>query len=163
MKKTAANLAALKLLGITARTNNALEMNPESAKIGITMHKYFSQAMPDKIPNRKAPGTTFCVYTNYESDVNGDYTYFIGEEVTSFDSVDAQLETLIIPAQDYAKFTNEPAPMPAACINMWQNIWQMSASDLGGQRAYVADFEVYDARSIDQQNTVLDIYIGVKK
>ncbi len=38
----------------------------------------------------------------------------------------------------------------------------MDYASLGGVRAYIADFEVYDHRSIDPQNTVLDIYIGVK-
>jgi len=45
---------------------------------------------------------------------------------------------------------------------MWQKIWKMHHQELGGSRAYVADFEVYDDRSSDLQNTILDIYIGVK-
>lgn len=48
-------------------------------------------------------------------------------------------------------------------IDMWQNIWKMNASDLGGERAYIADFEVYDERSSDHNNVTLDIYIGIKK
>ena len=53
--------------------------------------------------------------------------------------------------------------MPTVCIDMWQNIWKMNASDLGGERAYIADFEVYDERSVDHNNVTLDIYIGIKK
>ena len=64
--------------------------------------------------------------------------------------------------QQYAKFTNLPGPMPSVCIDMWQNIWKMKASELGGERAYIADFEVYDERSVDHNNVVLDIYIGIK-
>ena len=107
--------------------------------------------------------SSFCIYTNYESDFNGEYTYFIGEEVTSIEKIGDGFETLSIPVQNYAKFTNQPAPMPAACIDMWQNIWKMSASDLGGERAYIADFEVYDERSHDHNNVTLDIYIGIRK
>lgn len=95
--------------------------------------------------------------------MNGDYTYFIGEEVTSFESIDQEIEILTIPAQNYAKFTNQPGQMPTVCIEMWQNIWKMNASDLGGERAYIADFEVYDERSSDHDNVTLDIYIGIKK
>ena len=83
--------------------------------------------------------------------------------MTSFGLVDKEFETLTIQVQDYMKFTNQPGPMSAVCIDMWQNIWKMSASDLGGERAYIADFEVYDERSLDHNNVVLDIYIGIRK
>lgn len=33
---------------------------------------------------------------------------------------------------------------------------------LGGERSYIADFEVYDERASDHLNVVLDIYIGIK-
>ncbi len=137
-------------------------MTPGSAKIGPTLQKYFGEAFPQKIKHRKNPGTTLCIDTNYESDFTENHTYFIGEEVTSFDNVDKGLETLIIPAQNYVKFRNEPGPRPAVCIDMWKNIWTMSATDLGGERAYLADFEVYDERSHDQNNVTLDIYIGIR-
>lgn len=162
MNKTIITLPEVKLVGITARTSNALEMNPETSKIGATMQKFFASGMQAQIFGRKNPGTTFCVYTNYESDVNGDYTYFIGEEVTSFENIDKEFETLTIPAQNYAKFTNQPGPMPTVCIDMWQAIWKMNAVDLGGVRAYIADFEVYDHRSQNPEQAVLDIYIGIE-
>jgi predicted transcriptional regulator YdeE len=165
MQKTMTTLTELKLVGITTRTNNAqiFERDPQANKIAATVQKYFHNGLAEKIHARQNPGTTFCVYTNYESDMNGDYTYFIGEEVSSFDGVAKEFETLIIPVQNYAKFTNQPGPMPTVCIDMWQNIWKMNASDLGGERAYVADFEVYDSRSSDHNNVILDIYIGIKK
>ncbi|WP_371220380.1 GyrI-like domain-containing protein [Orientia tsutsugamushi] len=165
MQKTTTTLTELKLVGITTRTNNAqiFERDPSTNKIAATVQKYFHNGLAEKIKDRKNHGTTFCVYTNYESDVNCDYTYFIGEEVASFEEIDKEFETLTIPAQHYAKLTNQSGPMPTVCIDMWQNIWKMNASDLGGERAYIADFEVYDERSIDHTNVTLDIYIGIKK
>ena len=165
MQKTTTLLAEIKLVGITARTNNThiFEGDPSTNIIAATVQKYFYNGLAERINGRKNPGTTFCAYTNYESDVNGDYTYFVGEEVTSFDEVDKEFEMLTIPIQNYAKFTNKPGPMPAVCIDMWQNIWKMSALDLGGKRAYIADFEVYDQRSTDYNNVILDIYIGISK
>lgn len=161
MQKTNAQLPEIKLVGITARTNNASEMNPAEAKIGLTSQKYFASSVSSQIQDRVNPGKTFCVYTNYESDVNGAYTYFIGEEVSSFDEVVEGLEKLTIPAHNYTKFTSEPGPMPFVCIGMWQSIWQMSDSDLGGKRSYISDFEVYDERALNPMSTVLDIYIGI--
>lgn len=164
MQKVMTARSEIKLVGITTRTNNAhlFESDPATNKVAATVKKYFHGGLAEKIDARLNPGTTFCVYTNYESDVNGDYTYFIGEEVSSFDGVDQGFETLTIPGQNYAKFTNQPGPMPAVCIDMWQSIWQMSDAELGGERAYTADFEVYDQRSVDHNNVTLDIYMSVK-
>lgn len=163
MQKTITELPEIKLLGISCRTNNTLEMNISTAKIAPTIQKYFQQASGKKIPNRKNPGTTYCVYTDYESDFTGDYTHFIGEEVNFVDhSLIKQFSAITIPAQSYAKFTSKPGIMPGVCIDMWQNIWKMESEELGGKRAYLADFEVYDKRTFDPSKTVLDIYLGVK-
>jgi len=163
MKKTITELPEIHLLGITCRTNNAVEMSISTAKIAPTIQKYFQQALGEQIPNRKNPGTTYCVYTDYESDFTGDYTYFIGEEVNFVDrSLIKQFSAITIPAQTYTKFTSKTGIMPGVCIDMWQNIWKMESEELGGKRAYLADFEVYDKRALDPSKTVLDIYLGVK-
>lgn len=162
MQKQIIQLPEIRLIGITTRTNNASEMKPETGKIPSMIQRYFHGGLSEKIMNRKNPDTTFCVYTNYASDVTGDYTYFIGEEVMSLEEVPEGFETLTIPPQSYAKLTNQPGLMPSVCIGMWQNIWAMNTSDLGGERSYIADFEVYDQRSTDPKNTVLDIYIGLR-
>lgn len=161
MNKTIQQLLAIKLVGITARTSNVQEMNPNTAKISITMQKFFSSGMQAQIFARKNPHKVFAVYTNYESDEHGQYTYFLGEEVDDFKNIQQGFETLIIPAGAYVKFTSNPGKMPAICINMWQDIWKMKAADLG--RAYIADFEVYDERAQNPQHAVVDIYIGICK
>ena len=155
------NKTEMKLVGLTARTNNKNEMNPEMAKIGNLLGQFFSQGISAKIPGRKNPGVTLCVYTEYDSDEYGDYTYFIGEEVETFEGVPAELIQLTIPASAYQKFTTPAGQMPAVVIIAWQQIWQMTADDFGGKRAYRADFEVYDARAADPMNTTVDIYIGI--
>ena len=154
----------MKLIGITERTNNANEINPETGKLLPTIRKYFGNSMMEKINNRHNPGTTYCVYTNYESDFTGDYTYFIGEEVTSLDDIPVGFETLTIPEQKYIKFTNGPGPMPKVCIDIWQKVWADEvALTLEGTRGYIADFEVYDERSQhDHSNVTLDVYVGIK-
>ena len=162
MKKVQTELPEIKLIGITARTNNANEINPSLAKITPTVQKYFQGGLPAKIPHRAKPETTFCVYTDYESDITGDYTYFIGEEVSSFETIPEGFQTLSIPAQIYAKFTPKPGPMPDVVIGAWQKIWQMTPEDFGSQRRFSADFELYDERASDHQNAKLDVYIGIK-
>lgn len=163
MNKTITTLPAIKLVGITARTSNTQEMNPETSKIGTTMQKFFGNGMQSQIFGRKNPGTVFAVYTNYESDEHGEYTYFLGEEVNDFENIQQGFEALTIPTQTYVKFTSDPGKMPAVCIDMWKNIWKMKAADLGGERTYIADFEVYDERSQNPEKAVLDICVGIRK
>ncbi len=162
MQKTTTQLPEIKLIGKTVRTSNKAEENFETGKLFPCVRDYFHQDVASSIANRKKPGTTYCVYADYESDHNGEYTYLIGEEVSSFDSIPDGLEKYIIQPQTYTKFTNGPAPMPQAVKEPWHKIWAMSNDELGGERRYHADFEIYDERAADHENIVLDIYIGVK-
>lgn len=162
MKKLTTTLPELKLLGLTCCTNNKLEMDPTTAKIPLTLQNYFGTMCPDRIPYRKHPGVTYCVYTEYETDFTGDYTYFVGEEVPSLEAIPNGLVPLLLPAQKYVKFTTESGTMPSVCIEAWQKIWAMSPEELGGTRNYVADFEFYDERASNPKSTVLDIYVGIR-
>ena len=171
MKKELTSKQEIKLVGLTARTNNSSEMNPLTAKIGAVASSYWSQNVARQIANRKNPGVTLSVYTDYEGDEHGDYTYFIGEEVNSFfigeevnsfDDTPSGLQELIIPAAKYQKFTTPEGAMPQVVISAWQEIWKMSPDDFGGKRAYRADFELYDQRASDPAYTSLDIYIGIE-
>ena len=162
MKKELLHRNEIKLVGLTTRTNNHNEMNPETGKIGGMVGEFFGNQWASKITNRKNPDVTLSVYTEYASDEHGDYTYFIGEEVSDFDHVPKDMKTLIIPASRYQKFTTPSGKMPDVVIQAWQKIWAMTSEDFGGKRAYQADFEVYDQRAQDPKNTVVDIYIGLK-
>ncbi len=153
----------IKLVGISVRTSNEQEMDKMQGNIFPCVKRYFHEALFEKIPNRKKPGTTFCTYTDYETDHTGAYTYFIGEEVSSFDHpLPEGFEKLVIPSQRYEKFTTNPAPMPDVIVNAWKEIWNMSSKDLGGNRCYKTDFEIYDERAADHQNIVLDVYVGIE-
>lgn len=161
MQQSHIHLPAKKLMGIQVRTNNQTEIDPMTGKIFPIVRQFFHEQLFEKIPHRTKPGTTFCCYTDYESDHNGDYTYFIGEEVDSLHDIPAGFETLIIPEQSYAKFTTAPAPMPDVVRNAWFSIWKMTDADLGGKRRYATDFEIYDERASDHQNIVMDLFIGI--
>ncbi len=169
MQKTILSAAKKTLVGICIRTNNVNEIDftkPE-AKIFPCVRRYFHEQIGATIPNRSNPGTTLCAYTEYESDHTGDYTYFIGEEVTSInqEALPAGLSILEIPAQSYVKFTTQPGDLPGVLRNAWFNIWNMKDSDLGGKRSYKVDYEVYDERSAtpDHHGIVLDILIGIEQ
>ena len=156
MKKEIINQNKILLVGMQVRTNNAQEYKKLDGKIFPLVQRYFHEGLSEKIPCRKNPGTTFCAYTDYETDYTGDYTYFIGEEVTEFDDpLPEGFDILTVPAQAYAKFTTKPAPMPEVLTDAWQKIWNMLPEELGGTRRYHTDFEIYDERAADHQNIVM--------
>jgi predicted transcriptional regulator YdeE len=139
-------------------------MNPETSQIGKLFGLYFGQQMANQFKDRVSPGVTYSVYTEYESDEHGEYTYFLGEAVTSLKRQDqSTFDSLLVPPSTYQKFTTPPGKIPDIVIASWQDIWKMKEADLDGKRAYTADFEVYDERAHDPQNAVVDIYIGLKK
>lgn len=162
MEKEFITMPEIKLVGICVRTSNEKELDKMKGNIFPCVRDYFHQGLAEKILNRKKPGTTFCAYTDYEKDHTGEYTYFIGEEVSLFNSeLPEGFQKLIIPKQHYAKFTTGPAPMPDVIANAWKEIWEISPKQLGGDRSYKTDFEIYDERAADHQNIVLDLYVGI--
>lgn len=134
IKNELMNKPAIKLVGLMTRTNNKNEMNAQTAKIGELAGQFWQQNIANKIPNRKHPGVTLSVYTEYDSNEHGDYTYFIGEEVSSFDTIPADLQPLTIKAANYQKFTTPVGKIPEVVMTAWQKIWTMSADDFGGER-----------------------------
>jgi predicted transcriptional regulator YdeE len=163
MDKTTVNLNSFMLIGISTRTNNKKEMNQDTSKIGAMMKSYWSYQIANDFKYRVNPGVTYAVYTDYESDEHGDYTYFIGEEVSTLENQDMTTFTsLIVPESRYQRFTTAAGAMSEVIIRAWQGIWQMTLSMLEGKRKYKADFERYDQRAIDPNNAIVDIYIGIE-
>lgn len=150
------------LIGIDCYTSNALEKDPLNGSIFPCIRRYFHEKLFEKILNRKNPGVTYCVYTEYEKDHTGMYTYFIGEKVNSIEDLPEGFKSLHIPSQRYAKFTAGPGSMPDVVAKPWQAIWVMTPEEIGGDRSYIADFEIYDERASDHNNIILDIYVGLK-
>lgn len=160
MEKSSLTLGDKKLVGISVRTSLQNEINPVTAKITPTVGRYMMENIATSLKGRKNPGTTFCCYYDYEDEYKAGYTFFIGEEVENFGDTKG-LSTLLIPAGNYTKFTTENGPMPLIIISAWQKIWLMGEESIGGKRRYAVDFEIYDARAKDPQNTIVDIYLGL--
>lgn len=161
MKRELVSKPEIKLMGLSVRTNNQNEMNPLTSKIKGLVEKYYRENVADQIPQRKHPGVTLLAYTNYDSDEFGNYTCYIGEETLTLETVPEGLQTLTIPKSHYQKFTTPAGIMPEVVISAWQKIWQMTAAELGGKRAFSVDFEVYDQRAKDANNAIIDIFINI--
>ncbi len=150
-----------KLVGLKIRTSFQLETSPETSQIHLLVGRYFAEQIAQQIPNRLQPNVTFSTYSDYELDYRGEYTYFIGEAVTSYDGLPKDLETLTIPSAIYAKFTTQPDWTYDLIYKTWQQIWNTSTQELGGERLYQVDFEVYDGSIADPQHVPVSIYVGI--
>ena len=120
-----------------------------------------NEGLLGKIPN-KVDSNILAVYTDYESDANGAYTFMLGARVSSTDSVPPGMVAKKIPAARYAVFTSEKGFVGKVLPQTWSHIWAVPKSAPEGNRAYRADFEVYDQRAADPQNAQVDIYVGIK-
>jgi predicted transcriptional regulator YdeE len=155
-------LQAFQVVGTWASTNNAKESGPD-AIIGKQWQQFIGEHLADKIPDR-IDHDILAVYTDYTSDANGQYSFILGARVKPVvnPTVPEGMVVKSVPAGRYAVFSSERGPIPKIVIDTWKRIWAYYQSDQNGQRAYQADFEVYDQRAADPNNAQVDIYIGVK-
>jgi len=148
------------VIGISARTSNAREMTPDGV-IGKQWGRLFQQGVLAKIPG-KANSEIIAVYTDYASDHNGEYTFVLGAKVNPGTEPPAGMVAVNVPAGKYAVFTSDKGPAAKVVPEIWQRINSLPKSAPGGDRTYKADFEVYDQRAADPQNSVVDVYVGIR-
>lgn len=152
--------AGFTVIGIAARTTNAKEMSGKGV-IGRLWARFMKEDVLAGIPH-KADSSILAVYTDYESDANGPYTFLLGAKVKSADIVPAGMVAKEIPAGRYAVFTSEKGPAEKVVPETWSRIWALPKTAPGGNRAYKADYEVYDERAADPQHTQVDVYVGIR-
>jgi predicted transcriptional regulator YdeE len=149
------------VIGIEARTNNAREMTNDGV-IPRQWGKFFAGGILAKIPNKVDPNT-YAVYTDYASDRNGDYTFFIGAKVSDTSTIPASMVAKKVQAGKFAVLVTARGPVQNVVPQAWQQIWSLEdKSQLGGARSYKADFEIYDQRGRDPQDSQVNIYVGIK-
>lgn len=139
------------MAGFSGRTNNT---SPDMSRVisGLWQRLYAEHGCM-KLKNRvndKAMG----IYTDYAGDHLDDYTVFVGCEVSDTESVPNEMQTLRIPAGQYAKFIIY-GNMVTAVSDFWQELWKMNLN-----RSFICDFEEY--QNADPEHAEIHIYIGLK-
>ena len=150
-------LDSTKLAGISVRTNNNNESDPAKSKIMPLYKKFFDEKIEEQIPNKINDEHFMGVYTDYESDYNGDYTLIIAKEVNDFENLPQGFDKKDVAAGKYLKFTNE-GEMPAIVIETWKYIWNYFNSSEKYERAYTTDFEKYNKTVFNK----VEIFIAIK-
>jgi predicted transcriptional regulator YdeE len=161
MKPNVVEQSEFSIIGIQIRTSNAKEMTSQG-DIPKQWSKFYKEGIADKIPNKVDP-TIYAVYTNYASDYNGEYDIIIGIKVTGDSDVPPGMVVKTIPNGRFAIITSATGPVEQVVPQAWQRVYSLDQKrQLGGARAYKADFEVYDPRSQNPQGAQVDLYIGLK-
>jgi predicted transcriptional regulator YdeE len=149
------------VIGIQVRTSNAKEMTGGDA-IPRQWDKFFKEGIADKIPN-KVDSTIYAVYTGYASDRDGEYDFVIGMKVSRLSSVPPGMVARKVPKGKYAVVASAKGPVSQVVPQAWQQVYRLDdTKQLGGARAYKADFELYDQRAQNPQDSQVDLYVGVK-
>jgi len=153
-------IAEFEVAGIAVRTSNSREMSGNGL-IGAHWERFFAERVLEKIPNR-TDSSMYAVYTDYENDHNGDYTLLLGARIKGPIQLPPGIMAKSVPAGHYAVVTSDPGPVVDSVVGAWKKIWNMSRAELGGNRAFQTDFELYDERASDPKHSVIDIYLGLK-
>lgn len=136
--------------GITVRTNNVTELNEETAQIPQLWQRYVDESIEGKTFNKSKSLAMYGVYNKYEKDVNSDYDYTIGVEVTK------PKNALTIEKDRYLVFSKK-GEFPEVVIEAWHDVWNyFSSTECEYERAYNYDFEKY------AKEDEIEIYISIK-
>ena len=149
------------VIGIQVRTSNAKEVTGGGA-IPKQWERFFKEGIANKIPN-KVDSTVYAVYTNYASDYNGEYDFIIAMKVSRVSDIPPGMVAKKVPKGRYAIVTSAKGPVAQVVPQAWQRVYSLDDNkQLGGARAYKADFELYDQRSQNPQDSQVDLYLGLK-
>lgn len=147
-------MEAFYIVGIAVRTTN--EYGQSMQDIPALWQRFMAEDIAGKIAN-KTGDAIYCVYTDYEKDHTKPYTTILGYGVAGLESVPHGLVGHTIKKATYIKYTVKGNINQGLVYNAWLGIWQA-----GLQRAFTADFEVYDERTLNPADAEVDIFIAVK-
>lgn len=146
--------------GYAVRTNNADEMSGHG-KIGELWRRFDQLKISTKIP-RSIDENLIVVYSDYSSDEKGEFTYLLGQRVSSVHDLPAELSYREVVSGEYAVSTTRVGPLIEVLQDEWKWIWKCRPDEIGGRRAFITDYEVHDQRSKDPLRAQIEIHIGLK-
>lgn len=148
------------VIGLQTRTTNAREATDSA--IGKLWGRFATENILDRIPHR-VDAHMVAVYSDYETDKDGPYTYTLGAKVGSARDIPPGMVSVKVISGDYAMFTAQGGAPPQMTVDLWKRIWSLEKPG-PLHRAYKTDFEVhYDGLRAQPPDTHIDVYIGLQK
>ncbi len=138
------------LQGLSTRTNNKNEADKKTAKISPLWTEYVDENIYAKTLNKTHDDYLYGVYSNYESDVNGDYDVTVALEIKK-----KSKKYIFIENTKYLVFSKK-GEFPEIVLELWKEIWEYFENKPEYEREYSIDFEKY------VQKDEIEIYISIK-
>ena len=139
----------LMISGISAVTNNEFEMSEENGKIASLWEEYFANDVYKKTFDKANSDFMYGVYSDYESDVTGNYKITVGVEVTK------PKNAIVIEDKKYLVFTKQ-GELPMVVVELWEEIWDYFEKNNEYERSFEIDFEKYT------KEDEIEIYVSIK-
>ena len=139
----------LMISGISVVTNNEFEMSEENGKIAGLWEEYFANDVYKKTFDKANSDFMYGFYSDYESDVTGNYKITVGVEVTKTKNA------IVIEDKKYLVFTKQ-GELPMVVVELWEEIWAYFEKNSEYERAFEVDFEKY------AKEDEIEIYVSIK-
>lgn len=134
-------VAGFTVAGLSVRTLNRDEFNPDTAKLPVFWEHYVSSGQAEKTANRLPDSPIYGVYSDYESDANGFYTVTAGVQITQ-EATESGLDVIAIQKGNYLYF-EATGPIPEVLISTWGRIWDYFEDNPMYRRSFNTDYELY--------------------
>lgn len=138
----------LMISGISAVTNNGFEMSEENGKIAQLWEDYFAKDIYKTTFNKANNDSMYGVYSNYVSDLTGNYEITVGVEVTK------SKNAIVIEDKKYLVFSKK-GELPSVVVELWEEIWDYFEKNTEYERAFTVDFEKYT------KEDEIEIYVAI--
>lgn len=147
------------VVGIQTRTSNAREATSDALIPGMWT-RFTNENLLSQIPKR-VDSRIVALYTDYDNDKDGPYTYVLGAKVSSAKDVPPGMTWRPVESGNYAMFTAQGGAPAKMVVDLWKRIWSLEKPG-SLHRAYKTDFEVHYGPS-DPAQARVDVYIGLQK
>ncbi len=156
MEPISKHVDPFKIAGISARTSNANEADLKKAVLPGLWRRFYDEDVMVKIPLRITGSPIYSVYSNYESDMNGEYDVTVGVQISETIAPQKDFSVVEVGGGEHLVF-NEKGEMPHAVAETWRKVWDFFAKDQAPKRKYSSDFEMYYKGSDS-----IEVYIAVE-
>ncbi|WP_144394689.1 DUF1272 domain-containing protein [Pleionea sediminis] len=146
------NIESKAIVGISARTNNSNELNASKAKLPKLWRDFRNKILDKDVFGSAVYG----VYSDYETDANGEYSVLAGVECDQTNENLKHLDVVQIPGGKFLVFEAKGST-PEVLYQTWIKVWEyFSQPKVSYVRTFTTDFDVR------KENNQIAIYIAVQ-
>ena len=154
MHPAAVTAGDLLVAGMKLRTTHRIEAVAQTAKIPALWRRFFVDKVGDQIPDRLPDAAVLAVYSDYDQDDSGPYSFLIGHSVRTLEQTPNGMSGFWLLPGRYLQFeaAGRPFEYPAAD---WEEIRQFFARTHEYERTFEADYEIHRPEGVA-------IYVAIK-